>query len=47
MVQPFASTDQLDIRSERRNRSIVKSADDLGDELVSTNFARAMSSILE
>ena len=48
MVQPFASTNQLDIRSQRSNRGIVNTApDDLGDELVSTNFARAMSSILE
>jgi len=48
MAQPFASTNQLDIRSQRSNRGIVNTApDDLGDELVSINFARAMSSILE
>jgi len=47
MVQALARTSQLDFRSERSNRSIVNgAADDLGDQLASTNFVRAMSSSL-
>jgi hypothetical protein len=48
MVCALARTGQLDCRSERSNRNIVNgAADDLGDERASTNFVRAMSSILD
>ena len=47
MVEALARTNQLDFRSGRGNRNIVKADDDLGDELASTDFARATSSILE
>jgi hypothetical protein len=48
MVYALARTSQLDCRSERSDRNIVKgAADDLGDERASTNFVRTMSSILD
>jgi hypothetical protein len=48
MVYALARTSQLDCRSERSDRNIVKgAADDLGDERASTDFVRTISSILD